>query len=473
MTAAPPDVGVRVPRAFGRVALALGVITSLIAPSVARAAEGGLNLIRDTEIEEILHAENDPVFAAAGLNPKTTKILIQSDKDMNAFTVSGQVMGVTTGLIAETRTPNELVGVMAHETGHAAGGHNARSGELGRAGIRPMLLTLGLGLLAAAAGAPDAAAAMLLSSPGMAQQGMLNYSRVQEGAADQAAVTYLVKAKQSPKGLVEFFDNFRYEEVFSEARRHRYFLSHPLSSERIELLRRRAEGTPTYKVEDTAAEIERHKLMQAKLDGFIEPPGQTYQKYKEADKSFPARYARAIAYYKAGETERALTALDALIVEQPTNPYLYELKGQVLFEAGRPKEAEAPHRRATELKPDAPLLRVNLAQAILAQDKAARTDEVIAQLQKALAYEDDNSFAWALMAQAYDGKGEAGQARLASAEEHFAIGDLDRARVFAMRAREQLKPGTVQWRRATDIVLASKPSKDDVKRVAEKPGAAG
>lgn len=458
-------------RPLGRALLAgiAGVV--LLTPAVSLAQQKAPNFIRDTEIEETLHAESDPVFIAAGLNPKTTKILLQQDKEMNAFTVSGQEMGITTGLITQTRTPNELVGVMAHETGHAAGGHNARSGEMGKAGIRPMLLTLGLGLLAAAAGAPEAGLALAASSPYFGQLNMLTYSRVQESAADQAAVTYLVKAKESPKGLVDFFDNFRYEEVFTEARRFPFFQSHPISSERIELLRRRAEETSTYKIEDTAADIERHKIMQAKLDGFIQAPQQTLQKYPDTDKSYPARYARAIAYYKVSDTEKALKAIEALLVEKPDNPYLWELKGQVLFEAGRAKEAEPAHRRATELKPDAPLLRVNLAQSIIAQDKPARADEVIAQLQKALAFEDDNSFAWGLMAQAYDAKGEPGPARLASAEEHFSIGDYDRARIFAYRARESLKKDTVQWRRATDIALASKPTKDDLKRLDSQKGA--
>ena len=210
--------------------------------------------------------------------------------------------------------------------------------------------------------------------------------------------------------------------------------------------------------------------MKAKLKAFTEPPQQTWIDFPQTDRSFPARYARAIAYYRALDTERALKSIDALIADKPDDPYLWELKGQVLFESGRAKEAEGAHRRSVELKPDAPLLRVNLAQAILAQDDGRRADEAIPHLQKAIALEKDNAFAWKLMAEAYDAKGEGGEARLATAEERYAVGDLAQARVFAMRARELLKPGTPEWRRAADIVLVSKPSSDDLKFLAKQTG---
>ena len=442
----------------------------LLAPLHVQAQDAGINLIRDTEIEETLHVDSDPIFRAAGLNPKDVNILLVGDKELNAFTANGQLIAVNTGLIIETATPNELEGVIAHETGHAAGGHNARSGDMERAAMRPFLLSLGLGILAAAAGAPDAGIALIGSSQYFGALGMLTYSRSQEAAADQAAVTYMERAGKSPRGLVQFFERFRYEEVFSEARRFPFFQSHPVSGERIELLRRRAEEQPHYSQVDTPEEQFRHDVMKAKLAAFINPPQQTYIKYSEKDRSFPARYARAIAYYKALETEHALASIDSLIAEYPDNPYLWELKGQVYFEVGKSREAEAAHRRAVELKPGAPLLRINLAQAIIASGDAHRSDEAISELQKALAVEADNAFAWRLMSQAYDAKGEGGQARLATAEERYAVGDLTQARIFALRARQILDRDTPQWRRATDIVLVSNPSKDDLQALARQRG---
>ena len=113
--------------------------------------------------------------------------------------------------------------------------------------------------------------------------------------------------------------------------------------------------------------------MKAKIKGFMNPPSQTFVDYPETDKSFPARYARAIAYYRDTETEKALKAIDALITEQPNDPYLWELKGQILFESRpRRRRRSPPLRRAVELKPDAPLLRILLGQTLIAEDDPAK-----------------------------------------------------------------------------------------------------
>ena len=448
--------------------VAAAVSGAAAVPAAAQRASA-LQLIRDTEIEEILHQECDPIFAAAGLGKVT--ILIVQDNDINAGTLSGQAMALNTGTILKAETPGELQGVMAHESGHAARGDTVRGqGEMARAGLAPMILTLALGVLAAAAGAPEAGLALAGSAPGFGQLSSLGYSREMESRADQAAVTYMEKAGYSSKGLVDFFDNLRYQEVFSEARRYKFFVDHPISADRIESLRRRAQEQPHYNTPENPALIERFEIMKAKLKAFTDYPQQTFITYTEADTSFPARYARAIAYYKQLDTDKAIRLIDGLIKDYPTDPYLYELRGQVYFESGRPKEAEAAHAQAVKLKPGAPLLQVNLAQAILAQDDGKRADDAIPHLEKALAVEDDNSFAWRLMSQAYDAKGEAGPARLAAAEEKYAVGDKVQARIFAMRARELLPRNTPQWRRATDIVLVSNPSNDDLKQLARQTG---
>jgi predicted Zn-dependent protease len=361
-----------------------------------------------------------------------------------------------------------LIGVVAHETGHIAGGHLIR-GEAGeKQALATYLLTIGLGILAAAAGAPDVAGGLLYSSNYFAAITAAAFTRTQESSADQAAITYLEKSGQSAKGLVDFFDQYRYEEVFSDAKRYKFFIDHPLSEDRIEALKLRAEAQPHYNVVDTPEALERHQVMIAKLKAFVNLPAQTYYDYPPSDQSYPAKYARAIADYRDLETEKALKETDALIADQPNNPYLFELKGQILFESARSKEAEPAHRRSVELKPDAPILHINLGQTLLAEDDPAKLDEAISELRKATDEEPDNAFAWLNLAQAYDRKGDSGMARLAAAEQNYSMGQLSDAKMFAMRARIQLPKNTPDWRRATDIVLASNPSSDDLRALAQE-----
>jgi predicted Zn-dependent protease len=439
---------------------AIGAVAAVMAMTSGPAwsQDAGISMIRDAEIEGILHKDADPVLAAAGLEPSNVEIHLVNNKELNAFVSGGQHIFLFTGMIIKTESPNQLIGVIAHETGHISGGHLARQGEGTRGAMATYAITLGLGLLAALAGGESssgAAAGMLYSANYFATLQMLGYSRTQESAADQAAAGFLEKAGLSGKGLVSFFDNFRYQEVFSDSRRDAYFRSHPLSSDRIEALRAKVERQPHYNTADTPEAIERHKVMVAKLKAFINYPQVTFADYPETDTSFPARYARAIARYKDLDTERALKDIDALIADQPNNPYLWELKGQVLFEAGRAAESEAPYRKSVELAPTEPLLRISLGQTLLAVPKDAGVAEAITHLNRAADYEPDNPFTWRLLAEAYERNKQPGLARLATAEQSFSLGKLPEARRFALNARDLLEQGTPQYRRAMDIITTS------------------
>jgi predicted Zn-dependent protease len=455
-------------RPLARLALAAGLAATLAVQALPAWAQQdpGMSLIRDTEIEEILHKDADPILRAGGFDPKTIQILLIGSKELNAF-AGPKTMAVYTGLIMESDNPNQLQGVMAHEVGHLAAGHVARSGEMTAAGMKPFLLTMGLGVLAALAGSADAAVGLVGSAGYFGTLGAIGFSREQESRADQAGATLLEKAGLSGRGLADFFDKFRYQEVFDEARRYAFFRDHPLSSDRIEALRLRVEKLPHYSEVDSPEATAEHAIMKAKLEGFMNPQV-AIVKYGEKDPAYPARYARAIAYYQMKEPDKALKLIEALLAEQPTNPFLWELKGQILFEYARAPEAEGPQRKSVELRPDAPLLRINLGQTLIALDDKAKVAEGVTELRKALTQEEDNAVAWRLLAEAYDKQGKDGLARLATAEYNFAVGDNRQALVFAMRAREKLDKNSPEWRRATDIVLVSKPSKDDLKDLAKE-----
>ena len=435
--------------------VAVGLLLAAASPVSAQSA------IRDTEIEGIIHEWSDPVFTAMGLEPSEIEILLINENDLNAFATRGRILGVNTGLILKTRSANELLGVIAHEAGHIKNRHTLRDGAQG-AGMQPMLMTMALGALAIAAGAPDAGAVLLGNSQYFGTLSALRYMTHQEGEADNTGARALQNAGESGRGLVSFFENFRSQEVFSDQRRFPYFRSHPLSSERIENLRRFVAEQSNYSHQDSPERVAEHALILAKIHAFMDAPNQTLRDYPESDTSVPGRYARAIALYRDGQTEKALAAVEVFLTEQPENPYFWELKGQILFEEGRPAEAIGAHQRSVELKPDAPLLRINLAHALLETRDPARLDEAVNQLKRATALEHDNTLGWRLLSQAYASQNKEGEARLASAEMYFAMGAERQATQFALRARDMLTPGTAEWTLAMDIVFASGATQDDV-----------
>ncbi len=419
-------------------------------------------LLRDVEIENYLDDNVRPIYRAAGLPADNIKILIVGDNSPNAF-AGGLTTGITTGLIVAADTPNQINGVMAHEAGHILGGHTARSDEAISAATRPILLSLVLAAGAIAAGAPEAGIGLLGLGQNVALANYLTYSRSQESAADQAAVTVLDKMGQSSVGLLEFFGKLRNNQLLTNRRINPYLQSHPLANQRITALEERVRSSPYSGVRDSEEEIFRLRMIQAKIKGFLQEAHVTLRQYPVSDVSKPARYARAVAYYRAADIDRAGREIDSLLAEEPDNPFFHELKGQMLFEFGRVREAIAPHRRSVELMPNKALLKINLGRALLAVEEPDSLRLAAEELKSALLLEPDNSFGWFELARAYGGLGQEPLADLATAESRYHVGDKVAANRFARRALQRLPKNTPEWRQASDVIAAT--SGDNAPRV--------
>lgn len=431
-----------------------GPVLAIAVPFTA-SAQG---LIRDAEIETILREYSDPLFVAAGIEPKDVKRYIVQSDEVNASVGGGRNMLIYTGLILQSKTPEELKGVIAHETGHLALGHNITRGiTAGGAFQSTSLITMGLGALALFAGAPDAAMALFGSASTFGTLAAFKFTRAEEAAADIYAMDLLGKTQQSGEGFSRFMESFRYQELMTENRRDAYFRSHPIWSDRIGAVTKKAQEISLKARKQTPEEIEGLAMMQAKLVGFIGPPNRVLSRYPASDQSLPAKYARAIAAYKAVDIKAALTMTDELIAAEPENPYFQELKGQILFESGRAEESVAPHRRSVELAPQHALLKVNLARSLMATDTEAAITEAEGLLIDALALEQDNAFAWTFLADVYAKQGRVGDADLATAEAAYQVGNMSRAHIFSKRARDKLTLSTPNGQRADDIMALSDP----------------
>jgi predicted Zn-dependent protease len=443
---------------------ALLALLCLAALQPAVAQPRGISLIRDAEIERVLRGYIDPIVTAAGLSPSSVSLYIVNDESLNAFVAGGQNIFINTGMIMTLETPNQLKGVIAHETGHISGGHLVRGPEAYSKAQTPMFVTMLLGVAAFAAGAPDLGAALLMGSQQVAQRQILAYSRTQESAADQAGVTYMNAIKESPQGMLEVFEKFADQEILSGRKLDPYVRSHPLSRERVAALTDLNQRSPYRDVKDSEAQQLAYDLMKAKLRGFIERGDVTLRRYPLKDKSMPARYARAVAYFRGADLDRALVEIDALIKERPDYAYFWELKGQIYVESARPKDGIAPYRKAAALAPKEPLIQASLGAALVATEDSSVLDEAIKVLRGTLVDEPENAMAWYHLATAYERKGDEGRAQLATAERYFAIGAKKQAVQFAGRSLTRLKEGTVDWQRARDIISSGKDDAEEEER---------
>jgi predicted Zn-dependent protease len=437
------------------------IAAALTATPLAPANAAGRRIIRDAEVENTIRAYATPLFEAAGLNAKDVDIYLIDDPTLNSFVAGGMNIFIHTGLIIRSKSPNQLIGVIAHETGHIADGHIARfTAHMGDLSTAAIIATI-LGTAGAIAGGGGAAIGSVIGAQSAAQQALLSYSRTQEAAADQAGMSFLDRSGQSAKGLLEFFKYLEGEELLSSTRQDAYLRTHPLTQDRIQAVEDHVAHSQYSDAPDRPEFIEMHKRMVAKLSAFLGSPSATLVRYPTSDTSVAARYARAIAYYRIPDLAHALPIIDQLIAEEPNNPYFRELKGQMLFENGRGAEALAPYRKAVELLPDSALLRIGLAQVQLERNKPELVKPAIDNLQLATRREPNNGFAWEQIAIAYGRDGQYGMSSLSSAEAALARGNKPEARNQALRAEKALPRGSPGWLRSQDIKDAARPAREE------------
>ena len=439
-----------------------GLLAGLIVLQPMAVQAQALHFIRDAEIEDLLSDYARPIFQAAGLGAQKVKVRIIQDNSFNAFVLDGHNVFINTGALTEAKTPNAIIGVLAHETGHIAGGHLASlRAKMARDGSMTMLMQImGIGAMIAGAAAAKGGQStvvgvgqsVLSASGDVAQRSLLSYRRVQEYSADQAGVRFLTATKQSAKGMLVTFKKFAEDEMLSGVGNNSsYAGSHPMARDRISQLQTLAAASPYFDQTDAPALQLRHDLMRAKLFGFLEPPQAVYNRYPTTDNSLPARYARSIAAFSGGGLSRALPMIEQLLAEQPANAYFWEQKSDFLSRGGKHAEAATALRKALSLKPDQPAIQAELAQELLgAQDKST-LPEIVKLLRKTVVL-DDNPTAYRQLATAYYGLGDEGNANLASAQASVLEGRLKDAKGFAKRAQAKLAQGSQGWIKADDIL---------------------
>lgn len=411
------------------------------------------SLIRDSEIEADLRRIADPILKAAGLDPESVRIFIVNDPSLNAFVAGGQNLFLNTGLIRRTATPEQLAGVIAHETGHIAGGHLSRLNDaMGQASTEAIIGAL-LGAAAAVAGAPQLGTAIIAGGATVAERNLLKFSRGQEQAADQAAIRYLSAEGLPPTGLLEFFKVLESQNLRINAEGPEYLRTHPLTRDRINFIANEAARSPHAGQSYPPEVHEAHARMVAKLEGFLGDPDDVLRRYTSDD--FNERYARAVAHFRRGDTGSSLELVEGLLAEVPDDPHLHELQGQILFESGRIAESVPAYRTALAGVPDAAMVRFGLARALIELHEPEAAREAAAHLREVVRLEPENAFAWRFLGIAEGRLGHEAKASLALAEHAVLVRKPEDAHLHLRRARHHLQPADPEWYQLLDLEEAT------------------
>lgn len=462
MQQVPPK---KAPNAASRLlAVAMSVVVMALAPLSANAQS--LPIVRDAEIEALVRGYAKPILEAAGLSKSGIDIVLVNDSSFNAF-VAGRRMFINTGALMMAETPNEIIGVIAHEAGHIAGGHQERlRDQLARAQTMAIVAALaGIGAAAAGAatdsgGLAQAGAGIAMGGGEFARRSLLGYQRTEEATADRSALSYLEQTGQSAKGMLKTFERFQNALSLSGSRIDPYLVSHPMPRDRIANLSTLAEASPHYEKADGAALQRRHDLMRAKIAAHTQGQGAVGRLFRADPRGPAALYGDAIVSYLHGNPRSALAKADALIQSQPKSPYFHELRGDILMKANRAREAATSYATAVKLDPaKSGILQIAYGQALMATGDPATLKKAVAELKKGLGRDGENPSGYRYLAQAYGQLGDIAEAELATAEGHYYSANYLDAKIFAARAQQKMKRGSHGWVRAQDIINHKQPGK--------------
>ena len=436
--------------------LMLALVLGLASARPAAAADESPSILRDAETEALFHDIAAPLVEAANLDDQSVKVVLIRDDEINAFVAGSQNVYVNSGLLTSSDNVNQLQAVIAHELGHVAGGHAIRMGEGMKEATGISLATIVLGAIAIAAGAPEAGMGLLAMGQRAALGQFLAFTRAQETSADLAGVKYLSAAGISGRGSLEFFKKLQNQEYrLAIYATDSYERTHPLSSERISILEDLYKKDPAWDRPSDPRLEARFQRVKAKLLGFVNSR-QAINKYPESDQTVPAHYARAYAYHLGAYPEKALSEAEALLKTNPHDPYFLELKGQILLESGRPAEAVAPLREATERSGRAPLIASMLGHALISTEDKKNYAEAKNILKTAVSVDNQNPFAWYQLGMIYDQEGDTPRAALATAERNNLEGNPKLALASAEMAMRGIPAGSPDYLRAQDIAMVSR-----------------
>lgn len=434
--------------------LALAVVALSLVAAPARAQ----SLIRDAEIEHALRELTRPIATAAGISPNTLDILVINDSAMNAFVVDPQTVLIHSGLILRLDRAAEVQAVIAHELAHITGGHLTRRMANLRGARGAATMGLLLSLAVAAGGNAEAGAGLAMGTSSAAMRVFFGHTRAEESSADQAGVRYMARAGVDPQAMVDVLDRFRGQEALNVARQDPYVRTHPLTAERMRAMKGYAAAYGDQARPNPEAEYWFARA-KGKLGAFLQNPRYTLRKVGERDTSTVALMRRAVAYHRMPDAGRAMDQMRKLEASRPTDPYVQELKGQILLESRQFGPAAQAYARAVALAPKEPLILAGHGRALLALDTATSNRQALEALKKARARDPYDPRMLRDLAVAHARAGDGGMASVATAERYAIMGRMDTAAIHANRALGLVPRGAPGWLRAQDVLAAAQKAK--------------
>lgn len=320
-------------------------------------------------------------------------LVIINDAQINAFAVPGGLFALNAGLITSARNMDEVAGVMAHEVAHVSQRHYSRSQEAFKGQGLLTLAGLLVGALVASQADGDIGTAVMLGTQAALMDKQLNYSRNQEREADRIGMQYMYSAGYNPQSMADFFE-VMHRATSQVSFLPDFWLTHPLSTERMSEARLRANQLPQVKsnLHDEDFEILKWYSM------VISNQATEQQLQILANrKNFAGQVALSAFYLKQGDYVLAQQVLDQAKMHQRLNNLMILIQTDIYLGQNKVDEAYTAIQSTARIMPENRALAFKLAEVLIRQKEAGQARSLI---QRFSNKNPRDIAAWRLMQQA-------------------------------------------------------------------------
>lgn len=341
---------------------------------------GQVSQLSDPLLKDFVERHVYRLAETSQLQDRRLEFVILDSPQLNAFAVPGGIVGVNGGLFLHAQTEAEFASVLAHELAHLSQRHYARGLEAQQRMQLPLMAAMLAGVVAAAAGAGDAAIAAIASGQAAAIQSQRSFSRQNEQEADRIGLSNLRNAGYDPRGMPSMFERLARQYRY-DAKPPEFLLTHPLSESRVADSRNRAEQTPAGGKIDSLA----YQLMRARTQlQFESTPGLATKRFRaqleESPQNDAARYGLAISLRRAGQSEEAGSLLQPLLDKSPDDIVYNLARVELDMDAQRYSQASQRLERLLKAHPgNYPLLQMQV-ELLLAQSRPADAEAILDRL---------------------------------------------------------------------------------------------
>lgn len=344
----------------------------MIGEKVFREVQKQMPVLQNPWLEDQLVSVFSHILSQTQLGQPIGLVII-NDPQINAFAVPGGLFAINTGMVTSARNMDEVAGVMAHEVAHVSQRHYSRSQEAFKGQGLLTLAGLLVGALVASQADGDVGTAVMLGSQAALMDKQLNYSRNQEREADRIGMQYMYTAGYNPQSMADFFE-VMHRETSKVSFLPDFWLTHPLSTERMSEARLRANQLPRVKTNLRDEDFEILKLYSMVVSN--QATEQQLQILANR-KSFSGQLALSAFYLKQGDYVLAQQVLDQAKAQQRLNNLLVLIQADIYLGQNKTDEAYKAIQSAARIMPENRALAFKLAEVLIRQKQPAQALKLI------------------------------------------------------------------------------------------------